>query len=107
MKVPAELHEIKKFSPLQVIVTGSLEGAIRQWKSMVQKEKVISLYKEKSHYEKASDKKRRKKREAKERTRLANLRQAQIASGEWERIQKKREQKKKDKRRRRSSSRED
>ncbi len=107
MKVPAELHEIKDFSPLQVKVTGSLDGAIRQWKSIVQKEKVISMYKEKSRYEKPSDKKRRKRREAKERRRLAQLRQAQIISGEWDKRQKRKDQKRKEKRMRRSLNKED
>ena len=103
MPAPPELHEIKEFSPIEVKVTGSLEGAIRQWKAIIQKEKVISLYKEKTSYEKPSDKKRRKKREAVERTRIATLRQSQMNSGEWDKKQKRREQKRKQRQQKRET----
>ena len=51
-----------------------------------------NLLKEKSRFEKPSVKRRRKQREASERVFLANLREKQIASGEWEQRQKKKEQ---------------
>jgi ribosomal protein S21 len=50
--------------PLEVVVHGSnFEKAMRFFRSKVQKERVISLYKEKQTYEKPSDKKRRKRSE--------------------------------------------
>ncbi len=68
--------------------------AFRKFKSLVQKERIIGIVKEKMAYEKPSKKKRRKSREAKERNRITLLREQQILSGEWDRRQKKRQQKK-------------
>jgi small subunit ribosomal protein S21 len=52
--------------PLEVIVYGNnLEKAIRLFRTKVQKERIIALYKEKQSYEKPSDKKRRKRGEMK------------------------------------------
>ncbi len=96
--IPAELHEMKEFSPLQVEVGSDFEDALRRFKSIVQKSKILSLYKEKQHYEKPSEKKRRKKREAAERRRLTDLRERQMASGEWENKQKNKEKKRKNRR---------
>ena len=95
-KIPAEIHEIKDLSPLQVEVGNNFEDALRKFKSLVQKDKILSLYKEKQHYEKPSEKKRRRRREVKERRRLALLRENQIASGEWDRKQKTKEKKRKE-----------
>lgn len=53
-----------KGQPLEVKVYNNLEKAIKVFKALVQKEKVLSVYKEKSRYEKPSDRKRRKKNEA-------------------------------------------
>lgn len=94
---PAEPQDIKDWSPLQVEVGASFEDALRRFKSLVQKSKILSLYKEKQAYEKPSVKKRRKKREAEERNRLVVLREKQIANGEWESKQKCKEQKRKEK----------
>ena len=58
---------LNKFKPLEVVVGNDLEFAFRTFKTMVQREKVISLYKEKQQYEKPSIKKRRKIREARKR----------------------------------------
>ncbi|KKN67646.1 hypothetical protein LCGC14_0459050 [marine sediment metagenome] len=96
VKIPAEIHEIKEFVPLQVEVGSNFEDALRRFKSLVQKSKILSLYKEKQHYEKPSEKKRRKRREAKERRRLTLLRERQMANGEWDRKQKNREDKRRD-----------
>ncbi len=71
------------------------EEGFKRFKSMVQKEKILSLYKERSTYEKPSVKSRRKHREALERKRIAECREQQILSGEWERRQKVKEQKRK------------
>lgn len=93
---PVEIQDVKEFSPLQVEVGNNFEDALRRFKSMVQKDKILSLYKEKSHYEKPSEKKRRKRREAKERRRLNLLREKQMATGEWDRKQKTKEKKRKE-----------
>jgi ribosomal protein S21 len=86
-KGPAEVV----FKPLEVVVkNGEFEKAFREFKSLVQKEKVLVLYKEKQVYEKPSDKKRRKSREAEERRIALEAKQKLIASGEWDRRQEKR-----------------
>lgn len=53
--------------PLEVVVNQGFERAFRLFKSLVQKEGVLSLYKERQRFEKKSDKLRRKKIEAKRR----------------------------------------
>jgi len=57
-----------KFSPLQVeVYDGNFDKAFKIFKAIVQKERVLSIYKEKQHYEKPSDKKRRKLNENRKR----------------------------------------
>jgi len=52
--------------PLEVKVYGNnFDKALRAFRNLVQKERVLSSYKEKQFYEKPSDKKRRKKNESK------------------------------------------
>lgn len=52
--------------PLEVIVYGNnFDKAMRFFRSKVQKERILSLYKEKQSYEKPSDKRRRKRNEMK------------------------------------------
>lgn len=51
--------------PLEVKVYNSFDKALKAFKSLVQKEKILSNYKEKQRYEKPSDKKRRKRNERK------------------------------------------
>jgi len=85
-------------SPTQVRIRGEsreeFESAFRAFKSLVQKEKIISLYKEKQSYEKPSDKKRRKRKESCERRLAFAAKQRLMASGEWDkRMRKKQEQK--------------
>jgi len=89
-----------QISPLQIKVRGEsredLESASRAFKSLVQKEKIISLYKEKQSYEKPSEKKRRRRKESQERRLAFEAKQRLIASGEWERrMQKKQDDKRK------------
>jgi len=50
---------------LEVKVFGSFDKAMRTFRSLVQKERILSLYKEKQAYEKPSDKNRRKRNEMK------------------------------------------
>jgi len=51
--------------PLEVKVRDSFERAMKIFRSLVQKERVLSTYKEKQRYEKKSDKRRRKRNEHK------------------------------------------
>lgn len=67
----------------------AFEEALRAFKSLVQKEKILSLYKEKQRYEKPSVKKRRKRREAAERKRAMEAKEKLMQSGEWDKRMKK------------------
>jgi len=100
--------ELLNFRGLEVKVhDNDFEDAFRKFKSLIQKEKIISEYKEKQRYEKPSDKKRRKKREAIQKLMLAKLREQQILSGEWDKIQARKEvrkNKKMEERRKKSDS---
>jgi ribosomal protein S21 len=65
-------EEVSKNEPvlgqyLEVVVynNGNFEKALRAFRATVQKERILSLYKEKQSYEKPSDKKRRKRNEMK------------------------------------------
>jgi small subunit ribosomal protein S21 len=50
--------------PLEVVVyNNSFDRALKAFRALVQKEKILSAYKEKQVYEKPSDRKRRKKNE--------------------------------------------
>jgi len=106
MVKPTKFEDLKPFSHLEVIPDDgskeAFEDAVKRWKSMVQKSQILSLYKEKQAYEKPSAKKRRKKREMLERRRVAELREEQIASGEWEKRQKRKEQKRQNRRQKRT-----
>lgn len=84
------------FSPIQVEVN-HFEESMRYFKSLVQKEKVLSDFKDRQSYEKPSEKKRRKKREAAERRRITAMRDKMIANGEWDRRQKQKDKKRQDK----------
>lgn len=90
-------HE-PKLSPLEVKVDGShredFEEAFKRFKSLFQKEKIMGQLKERSSYEKPSEKKRRKRREAAGRRMMEEARKKMIASGEWAKRQKRKEAKK-------------
>ena len=92
------------FSPLEISVGSNFEDSIRRFKSLVQKSQILSDYKDRQAYEKPSERKRRKRREAKERRRLMTLKEKQMANGEWDRKQEAREQKKRERYQRRGSS---
>lgn len=54
-----------QFQPLEVKVYGTnFDRAFRAFRALVQKEKVLSVYKEREAYEKPSDKRRRKRSES-------------------------------------------
>lgn len=57
-----EPHQPIQAKPLEIIVRDhdNVERCIRSFRSMVQKERILSDYKERQSYEKPSDKKRRK-----------------------------------------------
>jgi small subunit ribosomal protein S21 len=69
------------------------EDAMRQFRTIVQKEKIINQVRDRQSYEKPSAKKRRKFREQQERKRIMDLRAAQVKSGEWGKKQRKKEEK--------------
>jgi ribosomal protein S21 len=51
--------------PLQVrVYSGNFDKALRAFRALVQKERILSIYKEKQSYEKRSDRRRRKRNEA-------------------------------------------
>lgn len=52
--------------PLEVkVYNNNFDKALRAFRALVQKERILSLYKEKQSYEKTSDKRRRKRNEMK------------------------------------------
>jgi ribosomal protein S21 len=83
-------------TPLEIKVEGPgrehFEEAFRKFKALVQRERIVGQVKERMSFEKPSEKKRRKRREARERRLLAAMREKMIASGEWEKRQKRKEQ---------------
>jgi small subunit ribosomal protein S21 len=59
-------HEPVQAQPLEVKVYGNnFDKALRAFRALVQKERILSVYKEKQSYEKPSDKRRRKRNESK------------------------------------------
>ena len=86
------------FSPLEVKVYGSFDKAFKAFRSLVQAEKVLSIYKEKQSYEKPSEKRRRKHNESIRRTLELQIKQQKILSGEYEK-EKVKKQAQRDKRR--------
>lgn len=101
---PYDKHEPVTCDPLQIIVGHSFEDSVRKFKSIFQKEKIVARLKEKQAYEKPSEKKRRKSREATERKALLEQREALIRSGEWDKRQQKKEEKRQNKMQKRIKS---
>lgn len=52
------------FHPLEVRVYDNSDRALKAFRALVQKDKILSLYKEKQSYEKPSEKRRRKRNES-------------------------------------------
>ena len=97
---PPPYEDYANFSPLQIEIKGfTYEEGLRRFRTMVQKSKILTLYKEKQTFEKPSAKRRRIKRELIEKKRLSLLRDVQMANGEWDKIQKKKEEKRYQRRR--------
>ena len=67
-QVPDKFAHIEtvQAQPLEVKVYGNnFDKALRAFRAFVQKERILSLYKEKQYYEKPSDRRRRKRNEMK------------------------------------------
>ncbi len=58
--------------PLEVRVYNNFDKALRTFRALVQKERILSTYKEKQSYEKPSDKRRRKQEEMRRKRREFN-----------------------------------
>lgn len=71
----------------------AFEDAVKRFKLMVQKDGVLNLYRQKQSYEKPSEKKRRKMREAANQRFIMAERERLMASGEWEKRQKRKNEK--------------
>jgi ribosomal protein S21 len=64
-KIYRDIGEPVEFRPLEVKVKdGNFDRAFKAFRAIVQKEKIVSLYKERSRYEKPSDRRRRKRKES-------------------------------------------
>jgi len=100
-KAPTPFEELEEFSCLEVRIDRpeDFERQLRNWKSIVQKSGVLNDFRAHTYYEKPSDKKRRKRREAIENQRITEIREKQIASGEWDKKRARRE-KRRDERKR-------
>jgi len=81
---PQEM-DFSYFSPIEVKVYNNFEKAFKNFRSLVQAEKILSIFKEKQSYEKPSEKKRRKHNESIRRTLENEAKQKKIISGEYER----------------------
>lgn len=87
--------DLSTFSGVEVTVrNGRTDDAIRYFKSLVQKEDVLGLYKERQAYEKPSVKLKRKRKESKERRLAQDSKEKMILSGEWDKRQKQKQDKK-------------
>lgn len=86
------------FSPVEVqVYNDNFDRAFKNFRNLVQKERILSDYKQKQQYEKPSDKLRRKKNESRQKQLEAESKRQKLLSGELdrelERKQKKKEQK--------------
>lgn len=82
---------LNDFSPLEVKVYGNnFDRAFKMFRSLVQKEKILSQYKQNQSYEKPSVKKRRKRAEMRQKRIELEARRLKMLSGEFEKeLQKK------------------
>ena len=70
--------------PLEVQVFNNFDRAFKAFRTLVQKERTLSLFKEKQSFEKTSDKKRRKRNESRRKLFELEIRNGKILSGEFE-----------------------
>jgi small subunit ribosomal protein S21 len=100
--IPQEIDS-NYFKPVQVQVFGNgFERAMKTFRQIVQSENILSEYKEKSRYEKPSDKKRRKQSEAIQNAYKEEMKMKKIISGEYEKEKAKKQVRKEQKMRQRS-----
>ena len=65
--------EAVRAQPLEVrVINNNFDKALRAFRALVQKERILSVYKERQEYEKPSDRRRRKKGEAKRKSQENN-----------------------------------
>lgn len=81
---PPEM-DFSYFSPIEVKVYNNFEKAFKGFRTLVQSEKILSIYKEKQSYEKPSAKRRRKHNESIRRILDNEAKLKKILSGEYER----------------------
>jgi small subunit ribosomal protein S21 len=85
--------DFSRFTPIQVVVEGNsredFDYAVRKFKSVFQRERIAGQLKEREHFEKPGEKRRRKQREATERRLMTEYRERLVQTGEWERRQQK------------------
>lgn len=76
---------LDEFTPLEIKVYGNnFDRAFKTFRSMVQKDRILSLFKTKQSYEKPSVKKRRKRNEMQQKRMELEAKQQKILSGEFE-----------------------
>lgn len=95
--IPREM-DFSYFAPIEVKVFNNFEKAFKIFRTLVQSERILSLFKEKQSYEKPSIKRRRKKNEAMKRTAEAEMKMEKIRSGEYDKEKAKKQLKKEKKR---------
>lgn len=103
--IPQEI-DANYFSPLQVQIfnNSGFERAMKNFRSLVQADGVLSLFKEKQSYEKPSEKKRRKEAESIRRVYEEEMKQKKILSGEYDKEKVKKLAKKEQKSRQRMAA---
>jgi ribosomal protein S21 len=76
---------LKDFLPLEVKVYGhNFDKAFKAFRAIVQKERILSLYKQKQTFEKPSVMRRRKRNEMKQKRLELDAKKAKMLSGEFE-----------------------
>lgn len=76
---------LNDFLPLEVKVYGNnFDKAFKAFRAIVQKERILSLYKEKQTYEKPSVKRRRKRNEMRQKRMELEAKRQKMLSGEFE-----------------------
>lgn len=94
MTIPKEFDR-SRIRPIEITVYGTsredFEQAVRKFKALFQRERIVGKLKERSSYEKPSEKRRRKRREARERRLMTEMRERMMKTGEWDRRQKKKD----------------
>src|SRR5271165_3615436 len=75
---------LNDFRPLEVKCFGNFERAFKAFRAVVQKDRILSEYRQRQSYEKPSEKKRRKQNEMRQKEMELAAKQEKILSGEFE-----------------------